>query len=280
MKLIINADDFGMTKSVNKAVAELAQLGTLTSTTVMVNMPYWSEVTDLLQYPNFGIGLHFNLTQGCSISPVDRVPSLVDENGNFFSFNEFRKKSKKGLINKDEVLIELQAQFHLLYNVIGDRLTHIDSHQGVHKYRPVSDAIFEFGKSVKSIGLRSPKHFFIINKDILYPSLRSIFTFGLKRTLVERYYSFYQDKFLQYFKMPDGELLDKSLKKVITFHKLAHVKSNQDYILEIPCHPAITKEDLPKSKLTDKRVEEYKILKSQEFIVSLQKFELTNFKNI
>lgn len=48
MKLIINADDFGMTKSVNKAVAELAQLGTLTSTTVMVNMPYWRQIIPVL----------------------------------------------------------------------------------------------------------------------------------------------------------------------------------------------------------------------------------------
>ena len=80
MKLIINADDFGMAKSINNAVFELSALGSISSTSVMVNMPYAAEVTTL---KNIGVGLHVNLTQGKAILDKSEINSLVDENGDF-----------------------------------------------------------------------------------------------------------------------------------------------------------------------------------------------------
>lgn len=283
MKLIINADDFGLTKSVNKAVFELAEKGSLTSTTVMVNMPCWEEAAQLISYPHMGIGLHFNLTQGKPISDPQAIPSLVNEHGEFYSFAQFRNRCKKNLIKKQEVLTELAAQFNKLYALLGDRFTHIDSHQGVHKYTPISDAIYQFATEdgfKRMIGLRSPRHYFIHNSKVIRPNLSNITTFGLKRIFIEKYYDKYQKKFVGKFRMPEGELLDVNLKKIITLKNLAKVQSAPDVIIEIPCHPAVDITDLPESKLTDKRVEEYNILKSVEFIQSLKKFSLINFSKI
>ena len=46
-KIIINADDFGLTIGVNRAIAELVNAGTVTSVSVMTNMPHYREIRDL-----------------------------------------------------------------------------------------------------------------------------------------------------------------------------------------------------------------------------------------
>lgn len=282
IRLIINADDFGFSKSVNEAVFELANIGSLTSTTVMVNMPFKDDVKDLLQFDEFGIGLHFNLTQGKSISMADEVSSLVNSRGEFYNFSDFRKRSKKGLIEKKHILCELNAQFGLLHDLIGDRLDHIDSHQAVHKYKPVSDAFMEFKIDSKKIGLRSPRHFFIKKgSSPINPSLKNIFEFGAKRLLVESYYRWLSKKFSDKFYLPEGELLAMNFKKIDTLKLLGNISTSAvDATIEISCHPAIRIDDLPKSKLTGKRVTEYQIMKSDQFIKSLDKFNLITFKNL
>lgn len=281
MRVIINADDFGLTKSINEAVFILANSGSLSSTTVMVNMPYWKEINALLSKLDFGIGLHFNITEGKPICHPSSIPSIVKDNGMFYNFSEFRKKSKQNRISKRDILIELKAQYDLLYSQVGSRLTHIDSHQAIHKYKPVSNAIYEFSNSFKSLGLRSPKHYFIGKSNkIVRPSILRPDQFGLKRILVEIYYDRYQSKLSKKYKMPDGELLDVSLQKTITFEKLKKLIPNNFITIEIPCHPATTTNDLPPSKLTDKRVREFEILKSQAFKEALKKYELINFSNL
>lgn len=283
MKVIINVDDFGFSQSVNEAVFELVELGSISSTTVMVNMPYWRQIIHLLDYPDFGIGLHFNLTQGIPISPPSKIPTLINEKGEFYSFSEFRKRSKKNKIDRREILIELNAQFDLLRSVVGERLTHIDSHQAIHKYRPASDAVYEFGISksqLSPVGLRSPRHYFIYKSRVVKPNLFNLNIFGFKRFFVELYYNVYQKRYSKLYTMPEGELLDVGLKKTNTFRNLTHLKTNKLLVIEIPCHPATTIEDLPPSKLTDKRVEEYQILKSIEFRETLKKFKLINFREI
>ena len=281
MRIIINADDFGMTRSINQAVVELAQIGSLTSTTAMVNMPYWKQVEMLLPFDDFGIGLHFNLTEGKPVCDSSLVPSLVDADGNFHAFSEFRSRCKKNKINKDEILTELKAQFELLYNFIGARLTHIDSHQGVHKYRPVSDVLIDFGDLHNNLGLRSPRHYFITNKNVVVRPTASRFSqFSFKRIFVEYYYNTYQKSLSKKFRMPAGELLDISLQKTKTFERLIDIRPTSNITIEIPCHPATSTNDLPPSKLTDKRVREYQILMSSDFIGVLNKYQLINFSNL
>jgi predicted glycoside hydrolase/deacetylase ChbG (UPF0249 family) len=282
MKIIINADDFGFTKSVNEAVFTLAKRGTLTSTTVMVNMPYWEEVDRLLEHPNFGIGLHFNITQGKPILDASEISTIVNsETGEFYEFKELRKRSKQGKINVNDVYKELKAQILLLKQHVGNRLTHMDSHQGIHKYKPVSNAILTFGKDNKELGLRSPHHLFITNaKSPEVVGIKNIFKFGVKRYIIELYYRKYNSTFRKYYIMPEGELLHLNLKKVDTFKALEKLKASEKLCIEIPCHPATSIADLPKTKLTDKRLQEFEILSSESFKNSLNKFQLISFKDL
>ena len=72
--LIVNADDFGLTPGINRAIIEAHTRGIVTSATLMANMPAFYEAVQLAKvHPALGIGLHFNITQGRPVAaPVSR----------------------------------------------------------------------------------------------------------------------------------------------------------------------------------------------------------------
>lgn len=64
MKLIINADDFGFSKSINAGIIGAYKEGLISSTTIMINMPCASDaISKWKENSSLGIGLHVNLTQ-------------------------------------------------------------------------------------------------------------------------------------------------------------------------------------------------------------------------
>ena len=68
-KLIINADDFGLCRGVNKAVVEAHTTGVLTSATIMANMPASDEAIVIAKKtPTLGVGVHLNVTDGKPLS--------------------------------------------------------------------------------------------------------------------------------------------------------------------------------------------------------------------
>ena len=138
-KLIVNADDFGLTKGVNKGIIKGYRQGIITSSTALVNMPAWAHAAGLLHsYPRLGVGLHFNLTSGRPVSAPEAIPSLVDEDGNFLGDLEF-------LTSADSVDIarELYNQYNLLVRS-GVKPTHIDSHHDIHTLDNVMPVVLVF----------------------------------------------------------------------------------------------------------------------------------------
>jgi chitin disaccharide deacetylase len=126
--IIVNADDFGLTRSVTEAILDIHHLGNLTSTTMMVNMPGTDHAAqELNQNPNLGVGLHFCLTEG---SPISRAPSL-QSNGEFFDRNTFIKRSLTGKIKSADITAEFEAQYNRFIS-FGRKPTHSDSHQHIH----------------------------------------------------------------------------------------------------------------------------------------------------
>lgn len=134
MKLIINADDFGLTKSVNQAIVKAHTEGVLTSTTIMANMPYADEAINLQKiYPNLGFGVHLVLTTGKPI--LSNNKTLVDDQGFFkkqnFFFNHFQ-------YDLNEIYDEFKAQIDRLIHM-EIHLSHIDSHHHVHGCSMIKD---------------------------------------------------------------------------------------------------------------------------------------------
>jgi len=287
MKIIINSDDYGFTKSTNMAVKELAQLGTLSSTTVMVNMPYANEVNELENINNLGIGLHFNLTQGKPISNPLQIQSLVNKKGSFYNVHEFNKRIKEKKIHTDDILTELNAQYTLLQHLTKKKISHIDSHQDINKNRMIKNVLIKYSQESKiSIGLRWYNKTYINNINNKYaliePTIKNIKKFGVKRIITEAYFKMQRVKILQSFKLTDGMIftLDHNMRSLLNNIIYAHEGISDNKIYEVMVHPAISIKDLYDTRMLNERVEEYEILKSPQFRKYVKHNKLINYNNI
>lgn len=287
MNLIINADDFGLTLASSQAIKELAELGVLSSTSVMVNMPYASEIKSMLSIDRLGVGLHFNLTQGKPVSNPNEIPSLVNAEKSFYPIKELKKKIKNGSVKREHVLKELQAQFSLLYELIGESLNHIDSHQDINKISFISDVLCNFSKTIKRrLGLRVYNKCYLMTESpehtLIQPDLFNITEFGLKRVLTETVFRLRRKKLSKFFNLPDGILITKqrSTRDLLNRLIMTDISKLPKVTYEVMCHPATSTDGLAETSLLDARVQEYHILKSDAFREFAQSNCLVNFSDL
>ncbi|MCU1253294.1 MAG: hypothetical protein JWQ49_6323 [Edaphobacter sp.] len=130
-KIIVNADDFGISAEVNQAIVEAFNKNLISSTTLMTNMPGCDEACELAHRHRLQgkVGVHLNLTSGYPLSaPIRRCPRFCDENG------MFRHRQTHFRLSKDETLAveaEMAAQIQACLDR-GLTPTHLDSHHHVH----------------------------------------------------------------------------------------------------------------------------------------------------
>jgi predicted glycoside hydrolase/deacetylase ChbG (UPF0249 family) len=78
-RLIVNADDFGLTSGVNRAIIELHAAGLVTSTSLMARTAATGEAIELARATaSLGVGCHVVLVDGEPVLPPERISSLVD----------------------------------------------------------------------------------------------------------------------------------------------------------------------------------------------------------
>jgi hopanoid biosynthesis associated protein HpnK len=157
-RLIVNADDFGLTSGVNRAVSELHAAGVLTSTTLMANERATDEAIGIgLTTRSLGVGCHVVLIDGTPVLPARQIPSLVDaRTGRFpFSLGLFVAKLFSGRIQAAEIEAEAAAQIALLQSR-GLHLTHVDSHKHVHMFPAVLKPILRAAKAADIGAVRNP----------------------------------------------------------------------------------------------------------------------------
>ncbi len=131
-RLIINADDFGLTPGVNRGIMAAWGAGTVTSTSLLANLPAFEDaVTRARSAPGLGVGLHFNLTAGRPVSDPGSVPGLCASHGSFHALPSLAARALAGRIAEDELARECRAQLERLRSA-GIEPTHIDSHRHVH----------------------------------------------------------------------------------------------------------------------------------------------------
>ena len=135
--LIVNADDFGASRGINRAVLELHQRGVLTSASLMINSPAAAHAVEWAsREPALGIGLHVTLTA------EDATP-LVD-------FNE-----------RSQCPAELETQLERFQAALGRLPTHLDSHQNVHRDARLAPLFVEFaGRYCLPLREHSPARYF------------------------------------------------------------------------------------------------------------------------
>lgn len=287
MKLIINADDFGMSESINEAIFKLVDLGAISSTTVMINMPFALDIIRLAERLNISIGLHVNITEGFPVSHPDLVKSIIDENGMFYEKNILLKKISQNKINYKDIKTEVWAQYFKLKDLLGNRSIHFDSHQGSTRINMVFSALNELVtcNNIKS-SIRVHCKYYLIRKcnsvKIIKPNLLTINELGIKRILIETLLFRKRNKWRKKFNTPDGMLFSLENNTLSLLEYLCTIQKAPSYdgFLEIMCHPAMQTSDLNEFQMPDVRVKEYRILTSNEFQQFLKKVNLFNFNDL
>lgn len=137
-KLILHADDFGMSHSVNVATSELLEKGKISSASIMMPCPWVSEaVAWARKNPKADLGIHLTLTSEWKtlrwgpVAPRDQVKGLLDPDG--YLWPDVRSVAMHA--TPQEVETELRAQIEMAKRM-GLRFTHLDTHMGTVYARP------------------------------------------------------------------------------------------------------------------------------------------------
>jgi predicted glycoside hydrolase/deacetylase ChbG (UPF0249 family) len=157
-RLIVNADDFGLTSGVNRAILELHAAQVLTSATMMAQAAATKEATEMAcNTPSLGAGCHVVLVDGTPTRHSNEVPTLVDrKTGKFHAtIGAFLKRLLTMRIRAREVEAEAAAQIALLQSH-GVRLTHVDTHKHMHMFPGVLRPVLRAARKAGIFAVRNP----------------------------------------------------------------------------------------------------------------------------
>lgn len=149
-RLIVNADDFGMTKGVNRSVIELHRAGALTSATMMAHAEETgSALAFAADHPGLGVGCHLVLVDGAPVLFSDQLPTLAPAPGALRpTLGKFVRDLFRGRIREAEIEAEALAQIRRL-QAAGLQVTHVDTHKHTHMFprvlRPILRAALQCG---------------------------------------------------------------------------------------------------------------------------------------
>jgi hypothetical protein len=170
-RLIVNADDFGLTEGVSRGILRAHREGLVTSTTVLASLPPVPVLdAQAAAARELGLGLHLNFTWGQPLSPPGTVPSLVDPAGRFVRDLD----ALAARAQPDEVRREAEAQLEAFARRFGRPPTHLDSHHHVHRLPRVMEPVVDvavaaglplrsqdagFREGLRRHGVATPDHF-------------------------------------------------------------------------------------------------------------------------
>jgi chitin disaccharide deacetylase len=143
-RLVVNADDFGRSESINEAVIRAHRDGILTTASLMVNEPACGRAVELArQHPGLGVGLHLTFLCGRSGLPHARIPRLVNERGEFSTSpaaTGFRYFFLRGL--REQLRAEIHEQF-ARFRRTGLVLDHVNGHLHLHLHPVIFRILME-----------------------------------------------------------------------------------------------------------------------------------------
>jgi hopanoid biosynthesis associated protein HpnK len=155
-KLVVNADDFGISRGVNRGIVEAHRAGLVTSASLMPNLPSAEDaLTRAAICPDLGLGLHLTLTAGTPLCPPEKVPTLVDAEGRFCVLGTLLARLTLGRVRDDDLRRELttQVEWALRRGVQPD---HIDSHHHVHVHPRVAPTVIALAREHGVSWVRCP----------------------------------------------------------------------------------------------------------------------------
>ena len=276
-KLIITADDYGMSRAVNDAIDAGIDAGLITSTNVMTNMPLYKEAIKLKDKKGVSVGLHWVLACGKPILPAEEIPTLVSPSGEFYPYPEFRRRLRKKLISFEDIKKELIAQYNLYYELMGKPdywNTHQNTHVDFEIYRLFVDTAAELGIDK----MRSHQRIYVKGSD---KSQKMPLTWRILEPIKSRMLNTWQhNAHKKGIASPDGLIVclnkDDINKPEYLF---GNIQWKKNQVGEYVIHPA-TENDSPYfGKIIEQRIREYKMFTSSQTkeILSEANIELTTY---
>ncbi len=279
-KLIVHADDFGLTSEVNEGIIQAFKSGIVTSTSLMAMGEGFSNAIQLIMNnPSIDVGVHLTLIEEKSIMPKQTIPTLVDDLGKFRrnAYGFFLDYLRNGISMK-EVEKEFRAQIEKVYDS-GIKISHIDSHQHIHILPEILEVTIELAEDYGIKYIRCPKERVEV-RNILsfkkFPRLLQQMALNIfclysrrriKKFTVDNFYGFY-----------DGGHLEKN--------RLLKILAIQDNgISEVMCHPASRRDGKTRIKYSHWNYnwqDELDCLLDDEVInlIKQKKIKLTSFSEI
>lgn len=155
LRLIINADDFGRSREINRAIIRAHLEGVLTSASLMAAGDAADEAIDLArQHPTLAVGLHLVVVDGPALLAADRIPHLVDGRGRFPNAPvRMGLRYASSPAARRELAAELEAQFGR-FAASGLPLSHVDGHQHMHMHPAVFDLLLPLARRFGARGIR------------------------------------------------------------------------------------------------------------------------------
>ncbi len=269
-RLIVNADDFGFTAGINRAIVEAHSHGIVTSSTLMANGRAFEDALRLAaSVPRLSVGCHVVLIDGEPVLKAE-LPSITaaDSGGARFrdGLKSFAALALAGRLNPREIEAEASAQIRKLQSA-GVSVSHVDTHKHTHLFpsvlRPVLSAARACGvRAVRNpFGPRKPlKSSELLTRPSLWTRYAEV---RILRTLAAKFRETAEREGLV---TPDGTLgivvtgaLDEKL-----FRAIAAVIPEGTW--EFVCHPGYNDDDLKsaKTRLRQSRETELRVLTMPE----------------
>ncbi len=154
-RLIVNADDFGLTSGVNRAIIEASRTGVVTSTTLMANSKAFDEAIALAEsHPQLRVGCHVVLVDGEPL--LQGFKTLGGEAGKFkSSLKEFALAAVRKTLSQEEIQREAEAQIRKIQSA-GITVKHIDTHKHTHMFPQVLRPVLKAAKACGVHAVRNP----------------------------------------------------------------------------------------------------------------------------
>ncbi len=137
-EIIINVDDFGLSRAYNYGIIDGYQQGVISSTTLLINAKEVKHAINLAkENPGLGLGLHLALTTFPAITKAEAIST----NGNLNSQKYYHEMIEQ--IDSDVIKAELEAQIEKFIKLVGKKPTHLDMHHHMHRYAKVEKVVIE-----------------------------------------------------------------------------------------------------------------------------------------
>ena len=288
-RLIINADDFGLTAGVNRAIVEAHENGVVSSATLMANGRAFAQAVSLAQStPRLGVGCHVVLVDGSPLLPHMQVHSLLDRSRDSTGDARFREGISKfgtlallGRLAADEIEAEATAQIRKL-QASGIPVTHLDSHKHTHLFPRVLRPLLRAAKSCGVRAIRNPFERIQGSQLAASPSLwRRWIEVGVLRSFARQFREAVQQSGIA---TPDGTLAIVATGTLNDRLLRLMVENLPEGTWELVCHPGYNDADLQgiRTRLRQSREQELRILTSQSTrdLLAANGVEIVSFREL